>query len=281
MKFLSLKKIAAVSLFTLGLMTIGTGVSSAQSKDLVIDGDHGKLAAVLQTPDTAKDYPLVIICHGFTSNKDTELMKTLAGDLEKAGIASLRFDFNGHGKSEGRFQDMTVLNEIEDAKKVYDYAAKLPHVTSISLAGHSQGGVVASMTAGLLGTEKVKSLALMAPAAVLREDAIRGDCQGAHYDANNVPETIPIKKGLKLGRNYVLTAQTLPIYETAVRYQGPAFMLHGTGDIIVPYTYSQRYQRIYFQGQQKLVPGEDHGFTHDITGACQTIADYFAEQLKK
>lgn len=226
-------------------------------------------------------YLLDIICHGFTSGKDTELMQPLAKDLEKAGIASLRFDFNGHGKSEGRFQDMTVPNEIEDAKKVYDYAAKLPHVTSISLAGHSQGGVVASMTAGLLGTDKVKSLALMAPAAVLREDAIRGDCQGSRYDANNVPETIPIKKGLTLGRNYVLTAQVLPIYETAVRYQGPAFMIHGTGDVIVPYTYSQRYQRIYFQGQLKLVPGEDHGFTHDRQGACQAVTDFFVSQLKK
>ena len=155
MKIFKLKKLITASLLTMGLMTIGTGVSFAQSKDLIIQGDHGKLAAVLQTPDGANKYPLVIVCHGFTSNKDTKLMQTLANDLEKEGIATLRFDFNGHGKSEGRFQDMTVLNEIEDAKKVYDYAAKLPNVISISLAGHSQGGVVASMTAGLLGTDKV------------------------------------------------------------------------------------------------------------------------------
>ncbi|SHK79720.1 hypothetical protein SAMN05216582_11818 [Selenomonas ruminantium] len=281
MKLFQLRKLITASLLTMGLMTIGTGVSLAQSKDLSIQGDHGKLSAILQTPDGAKDYPLVIVCHGFTSNKDTELIHTLANNLEKNGIASLRFDFNGHGKSEGLFQDMTVLNEIEDAKKVYDYAAKLPHVTSISLAGHSQGGVVASMTAGILGTEKVKSLALMAPAAVLRDDAIRGICMNAHYDANNLPETIPLYNNLQLGKNYVLTAQTLPIYETAVRYQGPAFMIHGTGDVIVPYTYSQRYHRIYFNGQLKLVPGEDHGFTHDIKGACQAVTDYFVTQLKK
>lgn len=281
MKKFSLKKLAAISLMALGLVSAEAGTSFAGSQALTIQGDHGKLAAVLQVPDGAGDYPLVIIMHGFTSNKDTELMTTLADDLEQEGIASLRFDFNGHGKSEGRFQDMTVVNEIEDAKKVYAYAGKLPHVTSISLAGHSQGGVVASMTAGILGTEKVRSLALMAPAAVLREDAIRGDCQGAHYDSANVPETIPIKKGLSLGRNYVLTAQTLPIYETASQYQGPAFMLHGTGDVIVPYTYSERYHRIYFQGRLQLVPGEDHGFNRDKKGACRKVAEFFAEQLKK
>lgn len=42
---------------------------------------------------------------------------TIASDLLSDGIGVVRFDFNGHGKSEGRFQDMTVLNEIEDAKK--------------------------------------------------------------------------------------------------------------------------------------------------------------------
>lgn len=121
--------------------------------------------------------------HGFTANKEGELLKYLADDLEKYGIASLRFDFNGHGQSAGRFQDMTVPNEIEDAKCVYAYASRLPEVKNISLAGHSQGGVVASMTAGILGTEKVKSIALMAPAAVLREDAIRGTIFDKHYDA--------------------------------------------------------------------------------------------------
>lgn len=57
-------------------------------------------------------------------------------------------------------------------------------------------------------------------------------------------------------------------------------MLHGTGDTIVPYTYSLRYQRIYFQGEVKLLAGEDHSFTHDVVGAAQTVADYFRSRLK-
>lgn len=257
------------------------GMSFASSERVSIDGDHGRLAAVVQRPDGAREYPMVIIMHGFTSSKESPLLVKLADDLEQEGIASIRFDFNGHGESEGRFQDMTVPNEIEDAKHVYSYAKNLPGVTSVSLAGHSQGGVVASMTAGELGTRQVKSLALMAPAAVLREDAIRGNNFDTHYDPLNPPETIPIMKGLKLGAQYVKTAQELPIYETASQYQGPAFMLHGTGDVVVPYTYSLRYQRIYFHGTVKLVPGEDHSFTKDRDGAARAVAAFFYEQLKK
>ena len=69
--------------------------ADAKSQSLQIDGDHGKLSAVLQTPDGKSSYPLVIICHGFTGNKNEPLLTTLANDLEKAGIASIRFDFNG------------------------------------------------------------------------------------------------------------------------------------------------------------------------------------------
>lgn len=273
-------KILLSMMLAVGLMVNVNGIAQAKSQDISIDGDHGKLAATLQTSDGKDEYPLVIIMHGFTANKEGELLKYLADDLEKYGIASLRFDFNGHGQSEGRFQDMTVPNEIEDAKCVYAYASRLPEVKNISLAGHSQGGVVASMTAGILGTEKVKSIALMAPAAVLREDALRGMIFDKHYDAQNPPATIDIMGGLKLGADYVKTAQTLPIYETASQYQGPAFMIHGTGDTIVPYTYSLRYQRIYFNGELKLVPGEDHMFSHDTKGAAQAVADYFHRQLK-
>ena len=120
----------------------------------------------------------------------------------------------------------------------------------------------------------------MAPAAVLREDAIRGISFGKQYDSLNPPKTIEIMDGLKLGANYVKTAQTLPIYETASQYQGMAFMIHGTGDTIVPYTYSLRYQRIYFNGEVKLIPAEDHVFSKDTKGAARSVADYFHRLLK-
>ena len=86
------------------------------------------MSTVLQTPDKVQSYPLVILMHGFSASKDYKLLELTAEYLEKAGIASIRFDFNGHGDSEGRFQDMTVPNEIEDAKKVYAYAKALPGV---------------------------------------------------------------------------------------------------------------------------------------------------------
>lgn len=262
------------------MMMSSTPFAQAQTQDLQLDGDHGKLAATLQTPEGKEKYPLVMILHGFTANKEMDLLKDLADDLEAKGIASIRFDFNGHGHSEGQFQDMTVLNEIEDAKKVYAYVANLPEVKSVSLVGHSQGGVVASMTAGELGDKKVKSLALMAPAAVLRENTMMGYLFGKNFDALNPPEYVEIFDGNKVGRNYILTSQKLPIYETSARYHGPAYILHGTGDTIVPYTYSERYHKIYSGSELKLLPGADHSFELNTKQAAQLVADFFARKVK-
>ena len=87
---------------------------------VTIDGDHGKLQAVIQKPvlKQGEQCPMVVFCHGFGGSKDGPLFELVADSLQKHGIASIRFDFNGHGKSEGEFKDMTVPNEIEDAKKV-------------------------------------------------------------------------------------------------------------------------------------------------------------------
>ena len=44
---------------------------------------------------------------------------------------------------------MTVLNEIEDANAILKYVKKDKHVRKIFLLGHSQGGVIVSILAGL------------------------------------------------------------------------------------------------------------------------------------
>ncbi len=195
--------------------------------------------------------------------------------MEARGIASIRFDFNGHGHSDGDFQDMTVPNEIEDAKKVFEYARRLPNVTSVSIAGHSQGGVVASMVAGELGAKKIKAVVLMAPAAVLRDDAIRRNLFGVTYDAINPPAFVEIFGGHKVGRNYILSAQTLPIYETAEKFTGSALMIHGKADVIVPYTYSLSYKKIFRRGEVQLLDGADHSFHGEESRVAKIAADFF------
>ena len=79
-------------------------------QDLVIQGSYGNLSAKLQMPDLflSEKIPLVILMHGMMLNKDYPLLTTIADTLSNNGIASLRFDFNGPGKTVDDFSDMPV-----------------------------------------------------------------------------------------------------------------------------------------------------------------------------
>lgn len=230
----------------LGVLLVWPNTSQGRAEELSIAGDHGKLAAIMQMPDAVSNYPMVIIMHGFSSSKDAKLLQLIADDLEQVGIASIRFDFNGHGESDGRFQDMTVLNEIADAKAVYSYlkdeASNRSAISFISLVGHSQGGVIASMLAGELAKEEaedsIKSVVLLAPAGNIQDGLIGGSFFGIQYNVEELPEVVELPSGLKVGRNYFKTAYDLPIYETAKQYTGPVDIIQGSDDMVVPARYA-------------------------------------------
>lgn len=268
---------------------IATLGASAQTSDTIqIQGAVGKLYTIVQKPAMKRGQrlPVVIICHGFGSDCNRPLLRAIASDVVEQHMIAIRFDFNGCGQSDGRFQDMTVPSEIDDLKCVIDWARKQPFTRDISLVGHSQGGVVVSMTAGELGSKEIKCEALLAAAAVLREDAIRGTTQGANYDPYNLKsDYVELPKrmdgqSLKVGRNYIQTAMNLPIYETAAQYSGPVLILQGTHDRIVPYTYAERYHEKLPQSELHLISDEDHVFSQTCQQSALLVADWLHQQLK-
>ena len=270
-----------IKFFAVALFILMAAGAQAQTQTVTIDGDHGKLHAVIHKPELkdGERCPMVLLCHGFMGNKEGALEKQIAALLQAQGIASIRFDFNGHGQSEGRFQDMTVPNEIVDAKKVIEFVSNLPYVESVAITGHSQGGVVAAMTAGDLGAEKIKAVVLLAPAAVLRDDAIRGSTMGATYDPFNLGEYVELFRGMRLGAEYIRTAFSLPIYETAAKYQGPALIIHGTGDRVVPYTYGERFHQIWDGSELVIIDKADHGFSQQIEQVAGKSAEFLSKAL--
>lgn len=257
-------------------------VTPSQTNNVEIDGAKGKLSAVVYrlALQNGEKSTLVILMHGFMADKQDPIVTAIASGLQEKGMAYIRFDFNGHGDSEGDFENMTVANEIEDAKKIYEYARSLDFVGDIALLGHSQGGVVASMVAGELGAENISGLVLMAPAAVLKDNALNGEMFGVRFNPVNIPEYVPVFNR-RVGREYTKVAQTLPIYETAARYVGPVFIIHGMSDEIVPYSYGERYKDGYKDATIHLVEGGDHNFTHELDEVKNMAVDFLAGLNKK
>ncbi len=252
-----------------------------------VSGPQGTLSMVLTLPegfdpDTDK-CPMVILMHGIFSSKDYVPMPSLAKGLAAEGIASIRFDFNGHGKSEGRMEEMTVDKEIADAMAVWNYARALPYVSHIGFLGHSQGGVIASMTAGILaseGGEAPAAMVLIAPGSVIKDACQAGTFFNARFDPADPPELIRCWGIMKLGREYLIKTQELDIYGTASAYKGPVRILHGTKDKIVPMWCSEKYLETYGDSSELItIKGENHTISNKRKETVALSVAFFKAQF--
>ena len=255
-----------------------------EKEKYVVFGTQGGVSTKITLPEgfnpEVDKCPMAILMHGFMSNKKFYPIPALASALAKEGIASISFDFNAHGKSEGNFIDMTIANEISDAKSVYEFVKTLPYVTDVAFVGHSQGGVIAGMLAGELEDEKQKPscVVLLAPAAVLKDDALAGQCMGKKYDASNPPAYVNVMFH-KLGRTFILAAQKLQIYEVSCKYSGPVCLIHGKRDKIVPYSYSEKYNSLYPNSELYLLDEEGHFMNGNKDSIMSMVTNFIKNNI--
>ncbi len=217
------------------------------------------------------DCPMAIMFHGFNGDigyGPEDLLAKISESLTAAGISTIRFDFDGHGRSDGNFSDMDILREIDDAIAVLKYVRSLDHVTDIYVIGHSQGGVVGGMLSGLY-PDVVKKLVLLAAAATLKDDALAGTCMGVRYDARHIPDTVSLDGGRTVvGGHFFRIAQKLPIYEVTSDFKGKALIIYGRKDEVVGAKAAEQYSRILENGKLSIYGELDHG----IEGADRKAA---------
>lgn len=122
-------------------------------EEVFIENPKGlKLAAVINFPDKNKQYPAIIILHGFTGYKEEAHLEELAKTLANNGFTAIRFDCSGSGESEGTFEkDYLVSNYLDDIKSVFNYVRNLKFVnkSKIGIVGHSMGGMLSVIFAAM------------------------------------------------------------------------------------------------------------------------------------
>lgn len=105
--------------------------------------------------------PLVVMCHGFTGNRDGDgHFQPLADTLAQHGIASIRVDFAGNGESEEPFTAYTLESIYDDIESAITYMRGQYTIGQIGLVGHSMGGRAVSLHL----SDAIAAAALWSPA---------------------------------------------------------------------------------------------------------------------
>ncbi|PHR17460.1 MAG: osmotically inducible protein C [Hoeflea sp.] len=117
------------------------------------EGHSGaRLAARLDLPAGAIR-AWALFAHCFTCSKDSLAARRISGELARAGIAVMRFDFTGLGSSDGEFASTNFSSNLEDLRAAADWLAVHYSAPEI-LVGHSLGGAAVLAIAGELASVK-------------------------------------------------------------------------------------------------------------------------------
>jgi len=113
------------------------------------------LSATLTTPEGDGPFPLAVLVSGSgPQDRNSTLLGhepflVIADYLARAGIAVIRYDDRGVGKSTGIHMKSTSKDFASDTRAVVEYAKSLPNIehSKIGIIGHSEGGMIAPMVA--------------------------------------------------------------------------------------------------------------------------------------
>jgi len=129
-----------------------------------------KLSGTLTLPASGKASKIVVLISGSGGqNRNEELTPynhrpflVLSDYLTRQGIAVLRYDDRGIGKSTGNFSEATTADFADDAEAAVKYIRSRADLKDlpIGLVGHSEGGMIAPMVASR--NPNVKFVVLMA-----------------------------------------------------------------------------------------------------------------------
>ena len=117
-----------------------------QSKNIQFPNADGQaLSAILDLPGQ-EPVAWALFAHCFTCSKDLKAATNISRALADAGVAVMRFDFTGLGKSEGRFEDTTFSSNVADLVAAAAWLEREHRAPDI-LVGHSLGGTAALQAA--------------------------------------------------------------------------------------------------------------------------------------
>jgi hypothetical protein len=175
-----------------------------KSEDIKFENGSVTINGTLTVPEGSGPFPAVVLVHGSGPHDRDETIflhkpfLVLADCLTRHGIAVLRYDKRGCGKSTGDYNAATIRDFASDAAKAVAFLQTRPDISAkkIGLIGHSEGGVVAPMVA--VENPQVDFIVMMAGSVFPGDIILLGQVKALAESQKAAKETID--KDLEVSR---------------------------------------------------------------------------------
>ena len=249
---------------------------------LSFNDPHGhRVSAILAAPDSRTDR-IAVLCHGFLSGKNSTTNKTLTRALTERDIATFRFDFFGHGDSDGLFEDITTTLALSQTSAALDLVTARGY-DRIGLVGSSFGGLVAILTAAR--RSDIACLALKCPVVDFAEElrlTLGPDELPRWQSTDTIPNIMGGSDRVRLRYEFYKDSLRQIAYEPAGQITAPTLIVQGEQDECVPLHQSRRLHEA-LKGPKSLIllPDADHQFTRaeDFHHMTRSITDWLVTHL--
>lgn len=219
---------------------------------------------------------LVVFFHGLGRDKDYPLIERLSNKATENNIASVRFDFTGHGKSDGDFYHSLVSQFIDDSLSVIDYSIKEFGYKRILLIGVSLGGMVAmNVGAQLQERHDIKLLGIglqspvsyppPVPSEFIPDAVSRGYII---WDPGARPRKLRVDLYHDVDKH---NCYNLPLFT-------PLCIVHGDKDSVVPLEQSQGLQARFRNTELFTISNGDHNLEDKVEHAVFYLEEFIKKQ---
>ena len=202
-----------------------------------IDGPAGRLAFRAR----GGVGPTIVWLGGFKSDMTGSKASAIAEWAATAGRSYVRFDYSGHGASDGAFEDGTIGRWIADALAVIDAKTR----GRLILVGSSMGGWIAAHCALRL-KGRIAGIVFIAPALDFTEELLWREL--GLQDRETLVETgrLEVASGYDdektvFTRALVEDGRRQALLDKPIEITAPIRIIQGMGDANVPWMHATRF----------------------------------------
>ena len=229
---------------------------------------------------SSKKQPAVILSH--SSSLTHEAMSGYALAIAKMGYAAYCFDFCGgsdKSKSDGKTDEMTVFTEVEDLRSVVKTVKSQANVepSQVYLLGSSQGGLVSALLADEC-PDDFAGMILFYPAFNIPEMVSKFSGFGDFGNWGDFGDWGDFGGMMSMSEAYINSIKDCDVWSHIGKFSKPVCIIHGTADMIVPISNSEKAVGLYPSATLNKIEGANHGFNAANLGSMGSMmgasADY-------